>query len=184
MLRRAAFVSAAWSVLSGASSRAASARGFHCIGPSTIPDPVGGRDDDRNNGTVPDHTQPGDKVKDCHAAPPPRPCHPASVTSTRRSLRRAVPQSGSMSGSSVCSLKLAPGRARATARRMPSRSLAPISSFAECQPRAAATYTRPDVWWRISILNVAGMGKFSSDRTTKQYAHEIWGARPVEVKRP
>lgn len=51
--------------------------------------------------------------------------------------------------------------------------------YVECQERVAAAYVRPDDWWRMSILNVAGMGKFSSDRTTRQYAEEIWGARPV-----
>jgi starch phosphorylase len=30
----------------------------------------------------------------------------------------------------------------------------------------------------MSILNVAGMGPFSTDRTTRQYADEIWGVRP------
>ncbi len=58
---------------------------------------------------------------------------------------------------------------------------ADFAAYAECQRRAAATYARPDEWWRMSILNVAGMGKFSSDRTTKQYAEEIWNARPVPV---
>ena len=58
---------------------------------------------------------------------------------------------------------------------------ADFAAYAECQRRAAAVYSRPDEWWRMSILNVAGMGKFSSDRTTKQYADEIWGARAVPV---
>jgi starch phosphorylase len=58
---------------------------------------------------------------------------------------------------------------------------ADFASYAECQRRAARVYARPDEWWRMSILNVAGMGKFSSDRTTKQYADEIWNARPVPV---
>jgi starch phosphorylase len=58
---------------------------------------------------------------------------------------------------------------------------ADFASYAECQRRAAATYARPDEWWRMSILNVAGMGKFSSDRTTRQYADEIWDARSVPV---
>ena len=59
---------------------------------------------------------------------------------------------------------------------------ADFEAYAQSQSRAAATYIRPDEWWRKSILNVAGMGKFSSDRTTKQYAEEIWGARPVPVE--
>jgi glycogen phosphorylase len=58
---------------------------------------------------------------------------------------------------------------------------ADFASYAECQRRAASVYARPDEWWRMSILNVAGMGKFSSDRTTRQYAEEIWDARPVPV---
>jgi len=58
---------------------------------------------------------------------------------------------------------------------------ADFASYAECHRRAASVYARPDEWWRMSILNVAGMGKFSSDRTTKQYADEIWEAQPVPV---
>jgi starch phosphorylase len=58
---------------------------------------------------------------------------------------------------------------------------ADFASYAECQARAAATYLDGATWQRRSILNVAGMGKFSSDRTTRQYAEEIWQARPVPV---
>jgi starch phosphorylase len=61
---------------------------------------------------------------------------------------------------------------------------ADFAAYAECQLRAAATYARPDEWWRLSILNVAGMGKFSSDRTTRQYAEEIWDVKPVPVPPP
>src|SRR5258706_4159786 len=52
---------------------------------------------------------------------------------------------------------------------------ADFRAYVECQQRAAAAYARPDDWWRMSILNVAGMGKFSSDRTVREYAEEIWG---------
>ena len=58
---------------------------------------------------------------------------------------------------------------------------ADFAAYAECQRRAASVYRHPEEWWRMSILNVAGMGRFSSDRTTKQYADEIWGTRPVPV---
>ncbi|HEY8085770.1 MAG TPA: glycogen/starch/alpha-glucan phosphorylase, partial [Methylophilaceae bacterium] len=37
-------------------------------------------------------------------------------------------------------------------------------------------------WTRQAVLNVAGMGKFSSDRTIKEYASQIWHADPVIVK--
>ncbi len=56
---------------------------------------------------------------------------------------------------------------------------ADFRAYADGQARAAATYARPDEWWRMSILNVAGMGRFSADRTTREYAEEIWEARPV-----
>jgi glycogen phosphorylase len=58
---------------------------------------------------------------------------------------------------------------------------ADFASYLECQARAASLYSRPDEWCRMSILNAAGMGKFSSDRTTRQYAEEVWGAQPVPV---
>jgi starch phosphorylase len=56
---------------------------------------------------------------------------------------------------------------------------ADFQSYVECQARAGDAYARADDWWRMSIRNVAAMGKFSSDRTTRQYAEEIWHARPV-----
>jgi starch phosphorylase len=36
----------------------------------------------------------------------------------------------------------------------------------------------PHEWARKSILNTAGMGKFSSDRTIAEYAQDIWGVAP------
>jgi starch phosphorylase len=56
---------------------------------------------------------------------------------------------------------------------------ADFHDYAEAQARAAAAHARSADWWRMSILNVAGMGTFSSDRTTRQYAEEIWQAPPV-----
>jgi glycogen phosphorylase len=56
---------------------------------------------------------------------------------------------------------------------------ADFADYLECQRRADAAYARPDEWWRMSILNVAHMGRFSSDRTTREYADEIWGVRPA-----
>ena len=61
---------------------------------------------------------------------------------------------------------------------------ADFASYVECQRRVSETYARPDEWWRRSILNVAGVGRFSADRTTREYADEIWGARPVAVPPP
>jgi starch phosphorylase len=54
--------------------------------------------------------------------------------------------------------------------------------YVECQCRAAETYQRAQDWARMSILNVAGMGRFSSDRTVQEYAADIWSAAPVRVE--
>jgi starch phosphorylase len=59
---------------------------------------------------------------------------------------------------------------------------ADFAAYAECQGRAARVYAHPDEWWRMSILNVAGMGRFSSDRTVREYADEIWNVRPAPVQ--
>jgi starch phosphorylase len=42
-------------------------------------------------------------------------------------------------------------------------------------------YTHADDWSRKAILNVAGSGKFSSDRTIAEYASDIWRAAPCPV---
>jgi starch phosphorylase len=59
--------------------------------------------------------------------------------------------------------------------------LADFRAYMTCQEQVAAAWRDPDRWQRMAILNIARMGKFSSDRTIKDYAHEIWGAQPVKV---
>jgi starch phosphorylase len=60
--------------------------------------------------------------------------------------------------------------------------LADFESYIDCQRQAALAYLDPENWSRKCILNVARMGKFSSDRTISEYAREIWGVQPVPVK--
>jgi len=59
---------------------------------------------------------------------------------------------------------------------------ADFDAYVECQSRAARTYRRAQDWTRMSVLNVAGMGRFSSDRTVQEYAADIWSAAPVRVE--
>jgi starch phosphorylase len=58
---------------------------------------------------------------------------------------------------------------------------ADYASYIACQERVARAYEDAKDWTRRSILNVAHMGRFSSDRTIRQYADEIWKVRPVQV---
>ncbi|OAK58620.1 glycogen phosphorylase [Variovorax paradoxus] len=57
--------------------------------------------------------------------------------------------------------------------------LADYASYVAKQAEVDALYRDSDAWTRMAILNVAGMGAFSSDRTIAQYAHEIWHTKPV-----
>jgi glycogen phosphorylase len=59
--------------------------------------------------------------------------------------------------------------------------LADYGAYVACQDRVAEAYRDKAGWTRKSILNTARMGGFSSDRTIRQYAEEIWGVAPVRV---
>ena len=54
---------------------------------------------------------------------------------------------------------------------------ADFESYAEQQQAVAATWRDPAAWWRKAVMNTAGVGWFSSDRTIREYADEIWGAK-------
>ena len=58
---------------------------------------------------------------------------------------------------------------------------ADYQSYVDCQYRVSQTYRDQNTWTRMSILNAARMGKFSSDRTIRQYCDEIWKVSPVPV---
>jgi len=57
--------------------------------------------------------------------------------------------------------------------------LADYAAYVAKQAEVDALYRDADAWARKAILNVAGMGVFSSDRTIAEYAHDIWRTRPV-----
>jgi starch phosphorylase len=59
--------------------------------------------------------------------------------------------------------------------------LGDFESFSQKQREVAAKWREPQAWWRSAILNTANMGFFSSDRTIREYAEDIWG---VPVRAP
>jgi starch phosphorylase len=63
----------------------------------------------------------------------------------------------------------------------PYMHLAYLKSYLAADQRLCDLYSDREGWARKAILNVAGSGKFSSDRTIAQYATEIWDAKPCPV---
>lgn len=59
--------------------------------------------------------------------------------------------------------------------RDPYLHLIDLEDYLKCQRRVADTYRDSRVWSEKAIMNVANMGKFSSDRTISEYAKDIWG---------
>jgi starch phosphorylase len=59
--------------------------------------------------------------------------------------------------------------------------MADLKSYLEADERLCAVYADRDEWARKAILNVAGSGKFSSDRTIAEYANEIWNVKPCPI---
>ena len=60
--------------------------------------------------------------------------------------------------------------------------LADFRGYADAQQRAADLFRDPMAWARKAVLNVAHMGRFSSDRSIHEYAREIWNIQPAPVK--
>ena len=58
--------------------------------------------------------------------------------------------------------------------------LADFPSYVEVQKEISEAYQKDEIWCRKSILNVARIGKFSSDRTVLEYARDIWHIGPYE----
>ncbi len=58
--------------------------------------------------------------------------------------------------------------------------LADYESYITTQEKVDALYRDPEEWSRRAILNVAGMGRFSSDRSIQEYAERIWQVQPVQ----
>ncbi len=59
--------------------------------------------------------------------------------------------------------------------------LADLAAYLEADRRLLKLYAEPEGWTRKAIANLAGSGKFSSDRTIAEYAAGIWDAKPCAV---
>ena len=56
---------------------------------------------------------------------------------------------------------------------------ADYQAYVDCQQRVGQAYRDPQGWTRMSILNCARVGRFSSDRSIREYCRDIWHVEPV-----
>jgi glycogen phosphorylase len=56
--------------------------------------------------------------------------------------------------------------------------LADYQAYVDCQEKVSEAYRDPESWTRMSILNSARVGRFSSDRSIREYCRDIWKVRP------
>ncbi|HEX5397485.1 MAG TPA: glycogen/starch/alpha-glucan phosphorylase, partial [Verrucomicrobiae bacterium] len=61
--------------------------------------------------------------------------------------------------------------------------LADYQAYVDCQEKAGKLWRDAESWTRKSILNVARMGKFSSDRSIREYCEHVWRAEPVPARK-
>ncbi len=58
---------------------------------------------------------------------------------------------------------------------------ADYQSYIDTQKKVSKLFRDTDEWTKKSILNVARIGKFSSDRSIKEYSDKVWNIKPVKV---
>ncbi|KAM6913032.1 glycogen phosphorylase, liver form [Xenentodon cancila] len=61
---------------------------------------------------------------------------------------------------------------------------ADYEDYLKCQEKVSKLYQDPVEWTKMVIKNIAATGKFSSDRTIAEYATEVWGVEPTDLKIP
>jgi starch phosphorylase len=104
---------------------------------------------------------------------------PAAVLAGNPELKRAIEliESGHFTPQNIFDSKVVTDRLTADGEHF--LVLADFDAYAAAQQRVDALYTNPDEWTRKSVINALSMGPFSSDRSVREYADNIWGIKPV-----
>ena len=107
--------------------------------------------------------------------------HPEEFLGTSRALRRILDSMTSGHFSRGDKDLFRPLVANLTSPRDIYVHLADLQSYIDAQSAVDAAYVDRPSWLRKSILNIARMGKFSSDRTIREYAHDVWRIKPAVI---
>ena len=104
---------------------------------------------------------------------------PAQVVANNAELRRAIEtiDSGHFTPGNIFDSKIVSERLMSDGEHF--MVLADFDSYAAAQDAVDASFKHPDEWTRKSVINALSMGPFSSDRSIRQYADNIWGIKPV-----
>ena len=62
-------------------------------------------------------------------------------------------------------------------------NLKDFRSYADTQDRISETYKDEEKWAKMALLNIASVGKFSSDRTIQEYVDDIWHLDRITVNK-
>ncbi len=108
--------------------------------------------------------------------------HPEEYLNANRRLRRVVDSITSGHFSRGDKDMFRPLIANITSSRDIYVHIADLQSYIDKQTEVDVAYTNRTAWLKKSLLNIARMGKFSSDRTIREYAEDIWGIRPAVIK--
>jgi starch phosphorylase len=107
--------------------------------------------------------------------------HPDEYLNAHRSMRRVIDSIASGHFSRGDKDLFKPLIANLLSSRDEYVHLADLMPYIETQQRVDVEYLNRDSWIRKSLLNIARMGKFSSDRTINEYARDIWRIRPAVI---
>lgn len=107
--------------------------------------------------------------------------HPEEYLAANPRLRRVVDSIASGHFSRGDKDIFRPLIANITSSRDIYAHIADLESYIETQQKVDEAYTDRPAWLRKSLLNIARMGKFSSDRTIREYANDIWHIKPAVI---
>ena len=107
--------------------------------------------------------------------------HPRAIYESNANLKEAIDSLGSGEFSHG-DRSLFPPLVNSLLEKDEYMLLADYQSYIDCQDRVDEAYRNQEAWTRMSIMNVARSGKFSSDRAIRDYCSDTWKTWPVKIQ--